>query len=79
MSIYRPAPPHNSLLAPSACLCVECAAIVLTLRCTATDADGHQCGNYKHHRGSHTMLVCTTFAIAAARVADAARGEAPAT
>jgi hypothetical protein len=66
-SVYRPAGAHNYLLAPAVCLCVECSREVLTRRCPAVSASGHQCGDWRGHRGDHSLLVCTTFAIAAAR------------
>lgn len=71
MSPFKPAGPHNPRLGPATCLCVDCSRIVLDLRCPATDADGNQCGDYRHRGKSHTLLVCTTFEIAAARVAAA--------
>jgi hypothetical protein len=57
-------------------MCVDCSRIVLALRCLVTDDDGNQCGDYKGHRGQHTLLVCTTFAIAAERAGSATPKEA---
>lgn len=68
MSIYKPAPPHNHLKAPASCMCVDCCKIVAALRCTAVGELG-RCGDYKWHRGHHTALVCTSFAIAEERLA----------
>jgi len=67
MSLYKPAPPHNPILAPAICMCVDCSRIVLALRCTARSPTGDQCGDYRGHGGEHTLLVCTTFDIAADR------------
>lgn len=72
--LSKPARGHNPLYAPAVCLCVECSRKVLALRCPVTTINPHmqggklQCGNYKGHRGDHTMLVATTFVIAEERV-----------
>lgn len=63
MTLFKPAPLHNPLKAPAVCLCVECCRIVDGLRCTATDADGHRCGNYKHRTRTHSLIVATVFQI----------------
>lgn len=68
MSIYKPARSHNPLIGPAVCLCVECSRKVLALRCPARDAEGRQCGDYKHRGKEHSMLVLTVFAIAEERV-----------
>lgn len=68
--IYKPAPPHNPLKAPGVCGCLDCCRQVLDLRCTAT-TNGHRCGDYKHRGKTHTLLVCSTFSMAEARLADA--------
>lgn len=65
--MFKPAPAHNRLLAPAICLCAECSREMLTRRCPAVDDLGHQCGDYKGHRGFHSLLVCTVFPIAAER------------
>lgn len=64
MSVYKTAGPHNPLLGPAVCLCVECSRIVLTLRCPARSPGGAQCGDYKGHRGQHNLIVATVFSIA---------------
>lgn len=71
MGIYKPAPPHNPLQAPAICMCVECSRIVLELRCPARSPGGAQCGDYKGHRGEHSLIVATCFSIAEDRVLDA--------
>lgn len=71
VTLFKPAPPHNHLKAPATCMCIDCCHIVTQLRCPATDPDGHQCGNYRDHRGEHSLLVSTAFQIAAERIATA--------
>jgi hypothetical protein len=72
--LSKPARAHNHLMAPGVCLCVECCRIVLDLRCdkwtTFPDAEGGslRCGDYKGHRGHHTILVSTSFVIVEERV-----------
>lgn len=63
---FKPAPPHKGLLGPAACLCVDCSRVVLAMRCTARH-EGHQCGDFKGHRGPHSMIVSTVFQIATER------------
>jgi hypothetical protein len=65
----KPAPPHNRLHdgAPVMCGCVECCREILERRCPAEFKQG-RCGNYKGHRGSHTLLIATAFSIAEERV-----------
>lgn len=65
--LSKPAPPHNQMLAPALCMCVGCCHKVLALQCPAS-RDGVRCGDYKGHRGMHTMLPATEFVIAAERV-----------
>jgi hypothetical protein len=65
--LFRPAPPHNPSRAPATCLCVECCQIMLTKRCPARNADGVQCGNYRHRGKEHTMIPATVFLIAEER------------
>lgn len=66
--ISKPAPPHNPLLAPAMCGCVECSRKVLDLRCLIVDSEGRRCGDYRHHRGEHTLLIATDFVVAEERV-----------
>lgn len=68
-SLYKPTPPHNHLLAPAICMCVECSRLILALRCPVLDVNLNQCGDYKGHRGAHSLIVATCFDIAAERVA----------
>jgi hypothetical protein len=71
VSLFRPAPPHNPLLGPAVCLCVDCCRIMAKLRCPVTSANGHQCGSYKNHRGKeHSLLVMTVFQIVDERLAE---------
>jgi hypothetical protein len=65
--LFRPAPPHNPSQAPAMCLCVECCQIMLTKRCPARNADGVQCGKYRHRGKEHTMIPATVFLIAEER------------
>ena len=66
--LFKPAPPHNSLKAPVACGCVECCRIVLDLRCPAVSPEGHPCGDYKGHRGHHSMIPASVFVMAEERL-----------
>jgi hypothetical protein len=65
--LSKPAPPHNHLKAPGACMCVDCCQIVLAHRCTATHRN-KRCGDHKGHHGDHSLLLCTSFLIAEERV-----------
>ena len=67
---FKPAKPHNSLLAPGVCLCVECSKFMLTRRCPVKSRQGQQCGDYRDHGGEHTLLVDTVFMIAAERASS---------
>lgn len=64
---FRPAPLHNPLKAPAVCLCVGCSEQMLDLRCPA-ERDGTRCGDYSGHKGEHSKLEATVFAIAEERV-----------
>lgn len=67
-SIFKPAGPHNPLLGPAVCLCVDCCRKVDALRCPVTDADGRRCGDYKHRTKEHSLLVLTVFQVVDARL-----------
>lgn len=56
MSAFKPAPPHNRMLGPA--LCVDCCRVVDGLRCTSTNGEGVRCGDYKRHRGLHSLIPC---------------------
>ena len=60
--------PHDR---PAFCRCIDCSRWVLAQRCTAINAEGYQCGDYKRHGGPHTILTSTVFLAAAKRVAKA--------
>lgn len=67
--LFKPAPPHNRLASgPATCGCVECCRKVLALRCEAVSRDGDRCGDYKRHRGHHSMIVPTDFLMAEERI-----------
>jgi hypothetical protein len=70
--LYKPAPPHNSLMAPAVCMCIACCRIVLDLRCPAENEDGIRCGDYAGHRKAdgHTMIPATIFLMAEERLRD---------
>lgn len=62
---------HNPLYGPGVCLCRErCAAIILARRCPKVSSDGIRCGDWKGHRGAHSVLVDTTFVICEEAVCD---------
>lgn len=67
MSLFKPAGPHRDV-APAVCLCRDCSRIMLDQRCPHRNRGGVRCGDYRQHRGPHTMLICTVFLIAAERV-----------
>lgn len=67
MSLFKPAPAHNPLYAPAACLCVECCHKVLATRCPATNEHGQQCGSPRHRGSEHYLVVATVFQIAEER------------
>jgi hypothetical protein len=69
VNVFKPAPAHRNA-APAVCLCVDCSRIMLANRCASTNVDGHQCGDYRGHSGSHSLIVATVFAIAAERAAE---------
>jgi hypothetical protein len=66
--LYTPAPMHNALKPWGLCGCVACSRRVLAARCPYRTRRGGRCGDYRDHRGGHSPILATAFAIAQERV-----------